>query len=77
MLVGVGVEKRQVHFRIQALSDRGNCACGLKGCRDGRQNSKLDESASVHLKSMGCTCRSLAEAGQYTENLRLSLNQLG
>jgi hypothetical protein len=69
MLAGVGVEKRQVHFRIQAVSDRGNGACRLKGCRDGRQNAILYKSASVHLKSMGCTCRSLAETGQYAENL--------
>lgn len=70
VLAGVGVEKREVHFRIQALSDRGNGARRLKGCRDGRQKAKLDESASIDLKSMGRVCRSLDEEGQYAENLR-------
>jgi hypothetical protein len=74
MLAGVGVEKRQVFFRIQAVSDCGNGACRLKGCRDSRQNSKLDESASVYLKSMGRVCRSLDKAGQYSEDPRRFFN---
>ena len=72
MLAGVGVEKRQVFFRIQATSDCGNGARRLKGCRDGRQYSKLDESASVYLKSMGCSRQWFDKAGQYVEDLRRS-----
>jgi hypothetical protein len=67
MLAGVSVEKRQVFFRIQATSDCGNGTCRLKGCRDGCQHAKLDESTSVYLKTMGCSRRSLEEAGQYVE----------
>jgi len=67
ILACVSVEKRQVFFRIQATSDCGNGTGRLKGCRDGCQHAKLDESASLCPKPVGCSRRLLEVAGKYGE----------